>query len=211
MQADKKSTTGTSTGNSADISSPEFLSTQVLTNPASANTNLANSRNSAPIPEIKTNIALASIEHLKKYAGMPYGMSMAALTLIDHLNRDLQMELTFESDMYVGAFATHIIGVWNQYTPIPCLIRSYKLDGEFLDTFQGEEMQTAANYPTSLGDFKNKKAIIDIEQTTGYATNNSPDKPAVGPSYLFKCYRWNEIIPRTLLLNIAPIQENKDF
>ena len=50
----------------------------------------------APTPEIKTNIQLTAIDQLKKYAGVPHGMSMVALTLIDPLNRNLEMNVVFE-------------------------------------------------------------------------------------------------------------------
>ena len=146
----------------------------------------------APTPEIKTNIQLTAIDQLKKYAGVPHGMSMVALTLIDPLNRNLEMNVVFESEMYLNAFADHVINIWEYYKPISSFIRSYKSNGEFLDKFNGYKLKKLTPFPFSIDHFNDKKVIIDVEAGVGY--------------YLFKCYKWNEEKPRVLHLTLAPQQ-----
>lgn len=155
-----------------------------------------------PIPDIKSNIELVSMEQIKKYAGVPHGMSLVALSMLDPNNKDLELTIELDSEMYLESFVEHIMGVWQKYEPITSFLRSYKNSDEYLSEFNEIKLSTNPVFPNSNDHFKNKKVIIDVEYSLDKQKN---------PEYKFKFYRWSENKPRILHLYIkADLDEKKD-
>lgn len=150
---------------------------------------------SSPIPDIESNINVQPLETIKKYAGVPHGMSMVALCIMDGQYRGLEMDIKFDSEMYMNSFVEHLISVWANYEPISSFIRSYKKDGKFVKEFDGNTLQESDTVPASTEEFKNKKVIIDM-------STEGDDK------YTFRLYRWNEVRPRILRLSVKPVVES---
>lgn len=145
--------------------------------------------NSGPIPLITSNMDLPAIATIRKYSGVPHGMSLAALTVLDTENRKLTLDLTFENDAYMMTFADQLVAVWGKYEPIPSFIRSYKVDGKYMSSFNGESMQLTSQMPSTHDMFGYKKAIIDIE--------------LIGlTKIVYKIWRWGEDTPRMINLSV---------
>jgi hypothetical protein len=135
-------------------------------------------------PKIESNIAFPSLDQIKKFCGEPHGMSLLAISMIDPLNKDLEVKLSFDSDAQLGSAVEHLLAVWEVYTPITSFIRSFQIDGKFVENFNNVELTTETTYPVNVSDYRGKKVIIDASKT--------------GTSYKFKLYRWNEVFPRIL-------------
>jgi hypothetical protein len=155
-----------------------------------------------PTPEIKSNIQFTALEQLRKHLGTSHGMSLIAITMIDFNNRDLELDVLLESNMYLEAFVEHIINVWGNYIPVPSFIRSYQVEGKFLDEFEGVKLQDTTPFPGTNDQYKNKKFIIDI------ADGKDDDNEK---TYTFKFYRWGEDRPRILRVSIAQSKQPMSY
>ena len=147
---------------------------------------------STPVPDIKTNIQLQPMETIRKYSSEPHGMSLIALTMLDPMHKDLEMEIKFDDEGYINSFVEYVMGVWNKYEPITSFVRSYEKDGKFIDDLDGVKLSAKSTAPGSTADFNNKKIIIDVI--------------SIGSdSFTFKFYRWGENKPRVLRLLVKTL------
>ncbi len=138
--------------------------------------------------EIFTNVEFPALESIKKHIDKPHGLSLIAMSMIDNI-RDL--EIRFDTTDYIDTIINYLVGVWLEYAPIPCMIRSYKKNNIFQDTVDFisepiDKLQACDSVPSTVNDFNNKKVIIDI------ASNNGV--------YTIKFYKWNEGAERRLII-----------
>lgn len=149
------------------------------------------------MPEVRSNLNLASIDSIKKYADVPHGMSLIAIFMLDPLNKNVELTMKFDDESQMESFVEYVLGVWNNYEPITSFIRSYCNDGLYTTVLDNKQLSSVANHPSSNDDFKGKKVIIDIEkQTLGKE----------GLMYIFKFHRLNEVKPRLLKLSLKNLE-----
>jgi len=149
-----------------------------------------------PMPELTANIKLDAIEEIKKHLTEPHGISLIAITMLDKKNQNLKLEIQFDTEAELITFLSTVLAIWDKYEPIPSYLRSYKQDGQFMDSIDDIKLEHTDAYPTSIEQYRGKKAIIDMSLTT--------------PNYfIIQIHRWNETNPRILILCLKPDQ-NQD-
>src|SRR3990167_7070826 len=90
-----------------------------------------------PMPTINCNRDAKPVETIRKYANTPHGMTLLAIYMMDAESKAINIDVEFENISYLHLALEQIINTWHVFEPIKSFIRSYCIDGKFLDEFDG--------------------------------------------------------------------------
>mgnify|MGYP001608657366 CR=1 FL=1 len=120
--------------------------------------------NHITFPEFKMSRQFATSESIKKYTGTPHGLTLAVLSLIDKINKDLTIELACIGESQLHDFSTQINNILHRSEVIKVYFRSIKINGMFQESKNNIKLEQDDTTPTSSEQYKNKSHVIcDIE------------------------------------------------
>lgn len=143
---------------------------------------------------VKFSKEIAAEKAILKNFGTPHGYSQISITIMDQLNRNLDITMEFDNTFELEEAFDYIVASWKKYAPIKSFIRSYKIEGKYQKEFNGYELKSEAPFPDVMEHFyyeKDKKydIIIDIEKHND--------------DYTCKLYRFREDKPRVLIFSLV--------
>jgi hypothetical protein len=138
---------------------------------------------------IKANLETEALTQAKKFAGSSHGLSMMALNMLDALHKGLNVTMSFEDGGALENCADQMLAVWMRCESNKVLLRSVKQNSTFLKSYFGKELSENTAFPSTSTEYNNAKIILDAELSDF--------------AHTYKFYRWNELTPRVLILNVA--------
>jgi hypothetical protein len=139
-------------------------------------------------PKIESNIAFVTLQAIKKHSTEAFLSSLIAVSMIDNTTRDLELTVSYVDNAIAQTVISDIIASFLVYKPVPIYVRSYKVNGVFQRSLDGNKFEQTSVFPQSTDDYKGKKAVVDIEKTSS--------------SCVYYVYKWNEVKPRILRINV---------
>jgi len=101
--------------------------------------------------KIIINKEIISIDKIKTYINRPHGVSLITLSLIDPINKNLDIEITTNDYNIYLLYNLQIPIILHKYIPSPCLIRSYAKDGLFTSDY-GADINIKNAYTNLISD-----------------------------------------------------------
>lgn len=152
---------------------------------------IAQSEQVAVQPEIKSNLDVNLESVIKKYAGVPHGLSLIAVSMLDPSHKSINVELKYTDQHLLNNAVEYLVAIWHNYEPIPTRIRTYKVNGSFIEKSGTMQFQQNDDVPYSTDAFGHIKVLVDIACIKD------------GTEYTIKLYRWGEPSPRVLKLYLS--------
>lgn len=140
--------------------------------------------------EVKFSQHIPTEAAINKYLGTSHGYSLAALSMIEHTNQQLVLEITFDGTTQLQSAADQIFAILQRSDSVPVTLRSVKSNGKFESSYFGKDnLQQDNSPPTSPDKYThNNGAILDILI--------NPD------GQVWNFYRLPEGVPRQLKLHV---------
>ena len=136
-------------------------------------------------PEVHINKSFPTAAAIQKHLGSTHGLTLIALSLMDHTNVGLAMELACVGEVQLQDYASQIMGILHKSAVIKVYIRSVKNNGVFQDQFNGAVLEHSSERPASTEEFKNGANVIcDVEVTNQGQTLHFWRIPEVAPRVL---------------------------
>lgn len=139
---------------------------------------------------LTVNKPFPSLDAIKKYNNTSYGLMLMALSMIDKINKGLEINVDFDSTVNMIDSSDQILAILYKFSNIKVYVRTVKQENIYLDKYSLIEHKLENNrYPLNPNMYMNNiGAILDIDINI--------------KSHTFNFYINPETTPRVLKLNI---------
>lgn len=115
-------------------------------------------------PEFKFNSSFPTAASITKFAGTSHGLTLAAISVVDKPNTNLEIEIVCSGPAQVADYADQLRCILQKSKIIKVYFRSVKIEGVFQDSYSNLTLEPVDGKPISNSQFSNKVDVIcDID------------------------------------------------